>query len=94
MDDSNSMFSDDSDTEIFTNEFLNSIPEDSDEEEYSFEAIENFNDDLSTLTLILEVSMTFLTWKSAYDHIKRWSLQQGFFIRQGRCVKLENEHRK
>ena len=53
MDDSDSMFSDDSDTEIFTNEFLNSIPEDSDEEEYSFEAIENFNDDLSTLTLIL-----------------------------------------
>ena len=86
MDDSNSMFSDDSDTEIFTNEFLNSIPEDSDEEEYSFEAIENFNDDLSTLTLILEVGMTFLTWKSAYDHIKRWSLQQGFFIRQGRCT--------
>ena len=60
MDDSDSMFSDDSDTEIFTNEFLNSIPEDSDEE-YSFEAIENFNDDLSTLTLILEVGMTFLT---------------------------------
>ncbi len=91
MDDSDSMFSDDSDTEIFTNEFLNSIPEDSDEEEYSFEAIENFNDDLSTLTLILEVGMTFLTWKSAYDHIKRWSLQQGFFIRQGRCtVQPEN----
>ncbi|RIA98888.1 hypothetical protein C1645_812210 [Glomus cerebriforme] len=80
MNDLDSMLSDDSDTETFTNEFLNNIPDDSDEEEYSFEAIENSNNDLSILTLILEVGMTFLTWKSAYDHIKRWSLQQGFFI--------------
>jgi hypothetical protein len=47
------MFSDDSDTETFTNEFLNSIPEDIDEEECSPEAIENsnnFNKYLNTLT--------------------------------------------
>ncbi|RIA89084.1 hypothetical protein C1645_738894 [Glomus cerebriforme] len=84
------MFNDDSDTETFTNEFLNNIPDDS-EEEYPFEAIENSNNDLSTLTLILEVGMTFLTWKSAYDHINS---NKVFFIRQGRCVKLENERRK
>ncbi|PKC09662.1 hypothetical protein RhiirA5_415326 [Rhizophagus irregularis] len=52
MNGSNSMFSDDSDTETFTNEFLNSIPEDSDEEECSSEVIENsnnFNKYLNTL---------------------------------------------
>jgi hypothetical protein len=71
MNDSDSMFSDDSDTETFTNEFLNSIPEDSDEEKCSPEAIDNsnnFNEDLNTLKL--EVDMLFLTWKSAYNYIK------------------------
>ena len=89
MDDSDSIFSDNSDTETFTDEFLDNIPEDSDEEEYSIATIDNSSDDLT-----LEVGMTFLTWKSAYDYIKRWSLQQGFFIRQGKCVKVENERRK
>jgi hypothetical protein len=71
MNDSNSIFSDDSDTETFTDEFLNSIPEDSDEEEYSPKTIDNsnnFNEDLNTLKL--EVDMSFLTWKSAYNYIK------------------------
>ncbi|CAB4422737.1 unnamed protein product [Rhizophagus irregularis] len=89
MDDSDSIFSDNSDAETFTDEFFNNIPEDSDEEECSIETIDNSSDDLT-----LEVGMTFFTWKSAYDYIKRWSLQQGFFIRQGRCVKVENERRK
>ncbi|CAB5336267.1 unnamed protein product [Rhizophagus irregularis] len=89
MDDSDSIFSDNSDAETFTDEFFNNIPEDSDEEECSIETIDNSSDDLT-----LEVGMTFFTWKSAYDYIKRWSLQQNFFIRQGRCVKVENERRK
>ncbi|CAB5191174.1 unnamed protein product [Rhizophagus irregularis] len=89
MDDSDSIFSDNSDAKTFTDEFFNNIPEDSDEEECSIETIDNSSDDLT-----LEVGMTFFTWKSAYDYIKRWSLQQGFFIRQGRCVKVENERRK
>jgi hypothetical protein len=62
MNDSNSIFSDDSDTETFTDEFLNSIPEDSDEEEYSPKTIDNsnnFNEDLNTLKL--EVVMSFFT---------------------------------
>ncbi|CAB4436243.1 unnamed protein product [Rhizophagus irregularis] len=89
MDDSDSIFSDNSDAETFTDEFFNNILEDSDEKECSIETIDNSSDDLT-----LEVGMTFFTWKSAYDYIKRWSLQQGFFIRQGRCVKIENERRK
>ncbi|CAB4405174.1 unnamed protein product [Rhizophagus irregularis] len=89
MDDSDSIFSNNSDAETFTDEFFNYIPEDSVEEECSIETIDNSSDDL-----ILEVGMTFFTWKSAYDYIKRWSLQQGFFIQQGRCVKVENERRK
>ncbi|RGB25277.1 hypothetical protein C1646_771963 [Rhizophagus diaphanus] len=92
MDNSDSMFSDDSDAESFTSEFLNNIPEDSDEEECSIKAIENSSNSIDDLTL--EVGMTFLTWKSAYVYIKRWSLQQGFFIRQGRTVNVENERRK
>ncbi|CAG8768673.1 19719_t:CDS:2, partial [Rhizophagus irregularis] len=80
---------DNSDAKTFTDEFFNNIPEDSDEEECFIETIDNSSDDLT-----LEVGMTFFTWKSAYDYIKRWSLQQGFFIRQGRCVKVENERRK
>ncbi|PKY26486.1 hypothetical protein RhiirB3_441816 [Rhizophagus irregularis] len=80
---------DNSDAETFTDKFFNNILEDSDEEECSIKTIDNSSDDLT-----LEVGMTFFTWKSAYDYIKRWSLQQGFFIRQGRCVKVENERRK
>ncbi|CAI2181465.1 7397_t:CDS:2 [Funneliformis geosporum] len=48
MSDSDSMFSDDSDNEIFPEEFLNNIPEDSDEDCF-FEA-----SDSSTSTLTLE----------------------------------------
>jgi hypothetical protein len=71
MNDSNSIFSNDSDTETFTDKFFNNIPEDSDEEECFSKAIDNsnnFNEDLNTLKL--EVDMSFLTWKSAYNYIK------------------------
>ncbi|RGB21830.1 hypothetical protein C1646_777177 [Rhizophagus diaphanus] len=51
MDNSDSMFSDDSDAESFTNEFLNNISEDSDEEGCSIEAIENSSNSIDNLTL-------------------------------------------
>ncbi|CAI2189711.1 17430_t:CDS:1 [Funneliformis geosporum] len=88
MSDSDSMFSDDSDNEIFSEEFLNNLPEDSDKDCF-FEA-----SDSSTSTLILEEGQSFLTWKSAFSHIKQWSHQQGFFIQTGRSEKLQNECRK
>ena len=90
MDNTNSMSSDDSDTEYFPED----IPEDSDcsDEEDHLES--PFNSNPSSPPLVLEVGSTFPTWKSAFDHIKQWSLQQGFFIRKGRSETLLNEHRK
>ena len=71
-----SIFSNDSNTEDFFEDYLNNIPEDSgcSDEEDNFE-----NDNGSNSPpLELEVKMKFLTWKSAYEYIKKWSLQQGF----------------
>src|SRR6185437_485628 len=92
MRDTDSITSDDSDTEYFPEDFLNNIPEDSkcsDEDEGSDNDI-----DSSSLPLNLEVGLKLLTWKSAYNHIKKWSLQQGFSIRKGRTEKLQGERRK
>jgi hypothetical protein len=95
MDETNFLFSDDSDSESFPEELLNGIPEDSDDsdEESCFNKQEN-NSDSSSSSLVLEVGLTFLTWKSAFDYIGQWSLKQGFFIRKGRSEKLQNELRK
>ncbi|RGB29221.1 hypothetical protein C1646_745455 [Rhizophagus diaphanus] len=85
MDDSDSIFSDNSDAETFTDEFLNNIPEDSDEEECSIETIDNSSDDLT-----LEVGMTFLLGNLHMTILKDGHSNKAFFIRQGRCVKGVN----
>ena len=63
---------DDSDTEYFPEDLLNNIPEDSDcsDEEDNSRSPENnpANPDSSSPPLVLEVDLTFLTWKSAYDY--------------------------
>ena len=81
MDDTDSIFSDDSDTEYFPEDLLNNIPEDSDSDYSDEDNPENnfTNIDSSPSPLELEVGLTFPTWKTAFNHIKQWSLQQGFF---------------
>ncbi|RGB32638.1 hypothetical protein C1646_743789 [Rhizophagus diaphanus] len=76
MDDSDSIFSDNSDAETFIDEFLNNIPEDSDEEECSIETIDNSSDDLT-----LEVGMTSLLGNLHMTILKDGHFNKAFFIR-------------
>src|SRR5437016_6530703 len=91
MSDSESISSDSSDGEFYDEEFLRSIPEDSDDE--GLESASS-NVELNTPTLKLEVGSTFLTWKAAFEYIKNWAHQQGFYIRKGRSDKVQNKRRK
>jgi hypothetical protein len=76
MSDIESMSSDDSDNDLFTEEFFENIPDDSDSSD-SEVYFDNTAETNSNLTL--KVSLTFPTWKAAFNHIKRWAHYQGFF---------------
>ncbi|CAB5211979.1 hypothetical protein RhiirA1_464155 [Rhizophagus irregularis] len=91
MSDNESMSSDDSDTELFNEEFLQNIPDDSDSssDDDCFEDAAESNS-----TLKLEVGRTFFSWKAAFSYIKQWAHHQGFFIRKGRSEKVDTKRRK
>ena len=76
MSDSESISSDNSNNEPFPNDFIESIPDDS---EYSDSEDDDFSYDTNVSSLTLEVGLSFLTWKAAFSHIKLWAHQQGFF---------------
>ncbi|CAB5357835.1 unnamed protein product [Rhizophagus irregularis] len=77
MSDNESMSSDDSDTELFNEEFLQNIPDDS----YSSNDDDCFKDTAqSNSTLKLEVNQTFFFWKVAFSYIKQWAHHQGFLF--------------
>ncbi|PKK76962.1 hypothetical protein RhiirC2_771903 [Rhizophagus irregularis] len=82
MSDTESMSSDNSDNELFTEEFLENIPEDSDSSDNknneSYFNNTSYNTELNS-TLRLEVGLTFLTWKAAFEYIKKWAHEQGFY---------------
>ena len=88
MSDSESISSDDSNNEIFPNDFIDDS-----------ESSENEDDDFSSydtniLPLTLEVGSSFSTWKAAFRHIKLWAHQQGFFVRKGRSEKVQSKRKK
>lgn len=87
MSDSESMSSDDSDNEFFTNDFIENIPEDSD----SSDDEEDMDCDTP---LKLEAGMTFPTWKAAFKNVKQWAHQQGFNVRKGRSEKVNSKRKK
>src|ERR1041385_5224050 len=87
MSDSEYMSSDDSDNEVFDDDFIDNIPDDSDED-YD----EGHVDD--NTPLIFEVGLSFHTWKTAFNHIKKWAHKQGFGIRKGRSEKIQSKRRK
>ncbi|CAB4421673.1 unnamed protein product [Rhizophagus irregularis] len=97
MSDTESMSSDNSDNELFTEEFLENIPEDSDssdnENNESYFNNTSYNTELNS-TLRLEVGLTFLTWKAAFEYIKKWAHEQGFYVRKERSEKIESKRRK
>ncbi|CAB5314591.1 unnamed protein product [Rhizophagus irregularis] len=97
MSDTESMSSDNSDNELFTEEFLENIPEDSDSSDNknneSYFNNTSYNTELNS-TLRLEVGLTFLTWKAAFEYIKKWAHEQGFYVRKGRSEKIESKRRK
>ena len=64
MSDFEDMSSDSSDNEVFDEDFIDSIPDDSD---YDGDVNANIN----TSPLILEVGMSFHTWKAAFNYIKK-----------------------
>jgi hypothetical protein len=88
MNDNESMSSDDSNTELFNEEFFENIPDDSDssDNDYCFEDIAESNSILK-----LEVGLTFFSWKAAFNHIKQWAHNQGFFVRKGRSEKVDTK---
>jgi len=90
MSDSESFSSDD--VESFTNDFTESIPDDSDSSDAENDDFFSYNIDGSTLTL--DVGLTFSSWKLAFQHIKQWAHQQGFFVRKGRSEKVQSKRRK
>ncbi|CAB5362749.1 unnamed protein product [Rhizophagus irregularis] len=91
MSDNESMSSDDSDTELFNEEFLQNISDDNDSssDDDCFEDAAESNS-----TLKLEVGQTFFSWKTAFSYIKQWTYHQGFFIRKGRSEKVDTKRRK
>ena len=89
MSDSESISSDGSNDEIFSNDFIESIPDDSDSSESEDDVY-----DMNVSPLTLEVGLSFLTWKAAFKHIKLWAHQQGFFVRKGRSEKVQSKRRK
>ena len=89
MSDSESMSSDDSDNEFFTNDFIENIPEDSDSNDS-----EDDDTDCSTSSLKLEVGLTFPTWKAAFKNVKYWAHQQGFNVRKGRSENVDSKRKK
>ena len=89
MSDSESMSSDDSDNEFFTNDFIENIPEDSDSSDS-----EDDDTDCSTSSLKLEVGLTFPTWKVAFKNVKQWAHQQGFNVRKGRSENVDSKRKK
>ncbi|CAI2165063.1 7356_t:CDS:1 [Funneliformis geosporum] len=90
MSDSESFSSDDD--EFFTTDFPESIPEDSDSSDGEDDSFYSY--DISGSTLTLDDSSSFSSWKIAFQHIKQWAHQQGFFIRKGRSEKVQSERRK
>src|SRR3989337_1483103 len=93
MNDSESMSSDDSNNELYNDDFIEDIPDDSDfsDDEHDEDAFSNM--DLNT-PLKLEAGMSFLTWKMAFGHIKQWAHQQGFCVRKGRSEKVQSKRKK
>ncbi|RIA83925.1 hypothetical protein C1645_833048 [Glomus cerebriforme] len=88
MNDSDTIFSDDSDDEIFTEEFLNNIPEDSDDEYLSEE---NFSvEDSNASTLTLEVGLTFLTWKSALIILSNGLINKRFYFQNSILTPIDS----
>ncbi|CAB4438846.1 unnamed protein product [Rhizophagus irregularis] len=90
MSDSESFSSDD--VEFFPTDFPESIPEDSDSSDGEDDDFYSY--DISSSTLTLDVGLTFSSWKIAFQHIKQWAHQQGFFVRKGRSEKVQSERRK
>ncbi|GBB84345.1 hypothetical protein RclHR1_10970006 [Rhizophagus clarus] len=37
---------------------------------------------------MLDIRLSLLTWKAAFQHIKQWAYQQGFFVRKERSEKV------
>ncbi|RIA79419.1 hypothetical protein C1645_840740 [Glomus cerebriforme] len=81
MSDSESISSDNSNNESFSNDFIESIPDDSessDSEDYDF----SYGTNVSSLTL--EVGLS----------IKLWAHQQDFFVCKGRFEKVQSKLKK
>ncbi|GES83631.1 hypothetical protein GLOIN_2v1772930 [Rhizophagus clarus] len=41
-----------------------------------------------------KVRLSFFTWKVAFQHIKQWAHQPGFFVRKGRSEKVRSKRKK
>ncbi|GBB84344.1 hypothetical protein RclHR1_10970005 [Rhizophagus clarus] len=65
--------SNDDDTEVLTNDFIERIPDDSDLSDG--EDNDSYSYNMSSSTLMLNVKLSFLTWKAAFQHIKQWAHQ-------------------
>jgi hypothetical protein len=94
MNDSESLSSDNSNNENFPNDFIENIPDDSENEKEKEEEDDDLSYEMNISSLTLEVGLSFLTWKAAFTHIRLWVHKQGFFIRKGRSEKIESKRRK